>query len=333
MRDRSARGVKSATIDQSAIPDPLPASAAGDLLFRRREREGDRQGAGREGDRQGRGRERDRRPAAQDRRSSTPGLERGVRSIGRDRVRQLFEGSKWELNSALGDNLSEADAGSRRGTPSKSQRSRAAGSGLTERALAVHNSQPKDEEGPSVTSSAKRAKSLCAGGGEPTSGKKRRTERMSPVEFVEERAKFKDRLVQAKDKESSSAKGSVLSKIRIAVSKVSDAELKQLDKNPQETVQHIELGVQEVCTLIDDLDGLKSSGLIQQQTKVQGALQKLEDTVDAAEAELEAMTFLIKQGAKVSRQDANHVRYARTKINNKIQTGGFLKGFVRRPIP
>jgi hypothetical protein len=330
MRDRSGRGVKSATIDHSDIPDPLPASAAGDLLFRRREREGDRQGTGRERDRQGRGRERDRRPAVQDRRSSTPGLERGVGSIGRDGVRQLFQGSKCELNSTAGDNLSEADAGSRRGSPSKFQTSRAAGSGLTERALSLHNSQSKDEEEPAVTSSAKRAKSLSAGGGEPTSGKKRRTGRISPVEFMEERAKLKNRLVHAKDKESSSAKGSVLSKIRIAVSKLSDAELKQLDKNPQEAVQQIELAVQDVCTLLDELDGLRSSGLIQQQTKVQGALQKLEDALDAAEAELEAMTFLIKQGAKLSLREANHVRYARTKMNNKMQTGGFSKGFAKQ---
>jgi hypothetical protein len=179
----------------------------------------------------------------------------------------------------------------------------------------------EDESASGRGAPTKRAASLVP----PDSDKKR--VKLSPVEFMKERAKLRDSL--QKVVEASAAKSSVLSKFKAAVKRLTAEQLKRMDKAPLETQNIADEALAALRSVIAELETLRVAGLVAQQDKADSALGTWDEAEYLLVGEFAAVNFLLAEKAKENKQVQSQTRYQRTKVISRLLGGGWGKNFSK----
>ncbi len=125
------------------------------------------------------------------------------------------------------------------------------------------------------------------------------------------------------------AKSSTWSKIKSAVGRLSEAQRRQLDKDPDGVIDSIE-GVAKILTgLLDEIEGLRSTGLAEFVERSETAMDEMEEVNAEGESELQAMQFFLSEKSKETKAEKNSARYVKTRLINNFVKGGFGKAFSK----
>jgi hypothetical protein len=152
-------------------------------------------------------------------------------------------------------------------------------------------------------------------------------DKISPVEFMQVRSKLKGEL--QKSIAAVRKRSSVLNMIKLAVSRLTSAQMSLLEKQPSVVVSNIEENIKLLTSIVDELESLRLSGLEAAQTRASLALASLSDVEAEAGEQLQAMNFLITEKTKETKVQGNHTRYMRTKVQTKLVTGSYTKLFAK----
>ena len=107
------------------------------------------------------------------------------------------------------------------------------------------------------------------------------------------------------------AKSSTWSKIKSAVGRLSEAQRRQLDKDPDGVIDSIE-GVAKILTgLLDEIEGLRSTGLAEFLERSETAMGEMEEVNAEGESELQAMQLLLSEKSKETKAEKNSERRLR----------------------
>jgi hypothetical protein len=147
--------------------------------------------------------------------------------------------------------------------------------------------------------------------------------KLRPLQFMQERSKLKDNIV--KEKEKNLQKGSIGSKLKDAIKKLTAAELKSMDSNPSESTKEVDRVAGVLDQLHNDLEGAKAQTF---QSFVERADKAFEELV-VAEAQatdtFDAVSFILGEKQRIEKKEANDQRYARTRVQHRLESGGFSK--------
>lgn len=199
---------------------------------------------------------------------------------------------------------------------------------LTPECLEKHNGSlccDSDDEEVAPPPSAKKAKSVAPSEAASRSGGSGST--LNPLSFMREKAKVRDELQKAID--GRKAKSSTWSKVQASAAKLSDAQRRQLDKDPARVIIHIDSAMKTVSSLLDELEGLRSSALQDFIGRAENALEQVQVANNDGEAELQAIQFLLQEKNKEVKAEANSARYIKTRLANRLTSGGYSKVFAR----
>ena len=125
------------------------------------------------------------------------------------------------------------------------------------------------------------------------------------------------------------AKSSTWSKIQSAVSRLSEAQRKQLDKDPDGVIGSIEGVAKTLTDLLDEIEGLRSTGLAEFVARGETAMDDMEEVDVEGESELQAMQFLLSEKSKETKAEKNSARCVKTRLINNVVKGGFGKTFSK----
>jgi hypothetical protein len=162
--------------------------------------------------------------------------------------------------------------------------------------------------------------------GAPTDAAPSAKGKLSPVEFMQVRAKLKAELT--KTIASAKRKSSVFILIKQSRAKLTPDQLTGLDKDPSLIIKTLEDAVKGISTIVDDLESLKLSGLEAMQNRANFATTALDDAETEAGEHLEAMNFLISEKTKEVKATGDHHRYVRSKVQSRMLTAGWTKTFA-----
>ncbi len=125
------------------------------------------------------------------------------------------------------------------------------------------------------------------------------------------------------------AKSSTWSKIQSAVSRLSEAQRKQLDKDPDGVIGSIEGVAKTLTGLLDEIEGLRSTGLAEFVARGETAMGDMEEVNVEGESELQAMQLLLSEKSKETKAEKNSARYVKTRLINNFVKGGFSNTFSK----
>ena len=151
--------------------------------------------------------------------------------------------------------------------------------------------------------------------------------KMSPLQFMQGRAKLKESLTKAK--EHTTQKGSVLLKLKAAKKKMSPAQLNSLDKDPKHVIDEIERVLTIVEQNINDLENAKVATWKAFAERCTNALEELSRVEEQAGEDLEAINFIQAEVNREQKTVANAARYVRMKLQNRLCGGGFKRELAK----
>jgi len=161
----------------------------------------------------------------------------------------------------------------------------------------------------------------------PGAASRKSTGKMSPVEFMQIRSKMKDELTKVIT--IGKKKTATLGLIKAAAAKLSEAQLKLLEKQPDAMIACLEEVFTELLAIVDELEQFRLSGLEAMQTRISEICEKLDETDVKAQLELEAINFLNSEKSKDSRAEKNQNRYRRNTCMSRMVVGSYTKSLAK----
>jgi len=106
-------------------------------------------------------------------------------------------------------------------------------------------------------------------------------------------------------------------------------DLKNLEKGPDGILKVIDGCKSEFSTLLGDLEGVRQATLHGLQDRLADVQEQVQSRMDLVAEHVEAIDFILLEKKQEAKVDRNSVRYLKTKVQNKLMSGGFGKNLAK----
>ena len=127
-------------------------------------------------------------------------------------------------------------------------------------------------------------------------------------------------------------KTSTLSVIKASAAKLTEEQIRSLERSPDVAISTLEGIHSELAGLVDGVEKLRASGVDSMTTKLEEVFQRLDEAETEANLDLEAINFLHTEKRKETKTTNNRQRYVRHKHVSKMVIGGYPKDLAKQVV-